>query len=110
MSQLGVNMCGDGDANDGNACDDGNLLDGDGCSKTCTLEPGFNCVTNGVGLSVCTEIADDGIWWGHLACDDGDGIDTNGCSNAGVINANHWCELGNVGTIDACHECCGNGI
>lgn len=25
-------------------CDDGNLLDRDGCSKTCSMEPGFNCV------------------------------------------------------------------
>ncbi|XP_028834109.1 pappalysin-2 isoform X2 [Denticeps clupeoides] len=36
-------FCGDGLLQGTEGCDDGNLLDGDGCSKTCRMEPGFNC-------------------------------------------------------------------
>jgi fibro-slime domain-containing protein len=32
-------------------CDDGNQRDGDGCSKTCTKEPGWNCVITPVATT-----------------------------------------------------------
>ena len=46
--------CGDGIVAGNEQCDDGNTVAGDGCSATCTLEPGFACVTQGTPpKSVC---------------------------------------------------------
>ena len=42
-----VAICGDGIVDGTEQCDDGNTTSGDGCSATCTLEPGFACVTPG---------------------------------------------------------------
>lgn len=39
------------------ACDDGNIVSGDGCSKTCTVEPNYNCVNGSlISRSVCVYI------------------------------------------------------
>jgi cysteine-rich repeat protein len=41
--------CGDGKLDSGEACDDGNTRAGDGCSASCTVEPGWSCVSGVCG-------------------------------------------------------------
>jgi len=41
--------CGDGKVDPGEACDDGNSRAGDGCSASCTVEPGWSCVSGVCG-------------------------------------------------------------
>jgi len=38
-----VVVCGNGIVGGSEQCDDGNTTNGDGCSRTCTIEPGYNC-------------------------------------------------------------------
>jgi len=41
--------CGDGHLDASEACDDGNSLSGDGCSQSCSVEPGWTCITGTCG-------------------------------------------------------------
>src|SRR5687767_9009917 len=51
--------CGNSVKDTDETCDDGNALAGDGCSATCTIEPGYKCVT--LGASCVAAACGDGI-------------------------------------------------
>ncbi|NOT00867.1 MAG: hypothetical protein HOP29_09585 [Phycisphaerales bacterium] len=61
-------ICGDGAIEGLELCDDGDGDNGDGCSSACLLEVGFNCTGE---PSVCTAICGDGLVLGSEFCDDG---------------------------------------
>lgn len=44
--------CGDGDLDLGEECDDNNTMPNDGCSANCTVEPGYQCCTNGKSIII----------------------------------------------------------
>jgi len=114
-----LGYCGDGfldTPNLGEECDDGNSLSGDGCSSTCAVEDvsgEWACATTNTH-SVCTESSADDIWFGSLVCNDDSAqanSDTTGCTDDGTtVNAGYTCDVGVVGFIDTCYECCGDSI
>jgi fibro-slime domain-containing protein len=72
--------CGDGKINqDSEKCDDGNTLPGDGCNGICTIEPHFNCPTEGQSC-VSSFVCGNGEIEPGEVCDDGNTLPDDGCS------------------------------
>ncbi len=59
-------------------CDDRNRTDGDGCSRSCEVEPGYDCSTG--EPSLCRPVCGDGIRIGDEECDDGNTMTGDGCA------------------------------
>jgi fibro-slime domain-containing protein len=76
----GLEGCGDGVMQSGEACDDGNGASGDGCAADCAaLEGGFACPMPGQAC-VSTVVCGDGAIGGAELCDDGNEADGDGCA------------------------------
>jgi cysteine-rich repeat protein len=112
--------CGNGVLAGGESCDDGNTNSGDGCSRTCKLEPGYDCPT--VGQACIKSVCGNGRVEKGEMCDCGtdpkalpDGCkainglfygDGKGCSK--TCSKEPSC-LDSSGKTQACTPTCGDG-
>lgn len=105
-----------GNSKNGNeGCDDGGTSSGDGCSNLCVVEHGYECVTNGLNVSICSVKCGDGFLLPGEDCDDGNATQTlypaldKGCV-ACVTQAGWSCTGGTTNSADICTVPCGDGI
>ena len=95
-------VCGNGEIEGEEECDDGNTDDGDGCSATCTVEDGWECISEG-----CEEICGDGEVVGEEECDDGNTTTETECpyGTAACTACNATCSE----VLDLTGRLCGDG-
>ena len=118
--QAPVHICGNGIRSTAEACDDNNTAGGDGCDALCTVEVGFECVSNqahgsGVGgLDSCAPKCGDGkrITWGSSAegCDDNNTVSGDGCDASCEVETGWKCAGGSFNGKDTCATVCGDGV
>ncbi|WP_395827963.1 DUF4215 domain-containing protein [Archangium violaceum] len=95
--------CGNGELESPETCDDGNTTSGDGCAATCTVEPGWNCPSNGgpCRAAVCGDL----IIAGDEECEDGDSSAGDGCSAVCRLEPGYKCDtIGKPCTRTVCGD------
>lgn len=100
-----LNVCGNGEIEEGENCDDGNMFAQDGCNENCMVEDGWICL----GIpSIChLVVCGDGVVEGGESCDDDNLFPSDGCNQECEIEDGWNCS----GSPSNCYESiCGNGI
>jgi fibro-slime domain-containing protein len=95
-------VCGNGKKEGAEACDDGDKDPNDGCSATCTVETGYECLTEG---AACMPVCGDGTIIAPEKCDDKNLVSGDGCSSGCALEAGWECKTAG----QPCTTVCGDG-
>jgi len=100
-----LNVCGNGEIEEGENCDDGNTFAQDGCNESCLVEEGWICL--GVPSMCHLVICGDGVVEGGESCDDENLFPSDGCNQDCEVEEGWNCS----GSPSYCYKSeCGNGV